>query len=56
MPDETPKLSLSRLLLGLAGALFVAALVLTGGALIILGTRSETYLNLEKHLERFLGN
>ena len=56
MSDETPPLNLPRLLLGLAGALFVAALVLTGGALLILGTQTETYLNLEKYLERFFGN
>ena len=56
MADETPNLNLSRLLLGLAGALVVAALVLAVGALIILATRTETYLNLERALERFIGN
>ena len=56
MAGETHKLSIGRLFLGLAGALFVAALVLAGGVLIILGTRSDTYLNLERSLERFIGN
>ena len=57
MPDtETPNLKFPRLLLGLAGSLFVAVLVLTVGVLIILGTQTETYLNLEGSLERFLGN
>ena len=51
-----PGLNLPRLLLGLAGCLFVAAIVLGVGALIILGTRTETYLNLERSLERFIGN
>ncbi len=55
MADDTPKLKISRLLLGLAGALFVAALVLTGGVLIILGTRTDTYQALERSLERFVG-
>ena len=54
--STTPDFKLSRLLLGLAGALFVAALVLTVGALIILGTQTETYLNLQRSLERFVGN
>ncbi len=48
--------SIPRLLLGLAGSLFVAALVLAAGALIILGTRTEAYLNLQRSLERFVGN
>ena len=56
MPDSTPTLKLPRLLLGLAGSLFVASLVLAGGALIILGTRTEAYLNLQRSLERFFGN
>ena len=56
MADNTTKLNFPRLLLGLAGALFVAAIVLGGGALIILGTRTETYLNVERSLERFVGN
>ena len=57
MPDtETPPLSIPRLLLGLAGSLFVAAVVLAAGALIILGTRTEAYLSLQRSLERFLGN
>ena len=56
MSEETLKLSIPRLLLGLAGALFVAALALAGGMLIVLGTKSEAYLNLEKTLERFVGN
>ena len=55
MVDEVPKLKLTRLLLGLAGSLFVAALVLIGGVLLILGTRSEAYANLERTLERFVG-
>ena len=54
--STTPDFKLSRLLLGLAGALFVAALVLTVGALIILGTRTEAYINLQRSLERFVGN
>lgn len=53
---NTPNFNLPRLLLGLAGSLFVAALVLGFGALIILGTQSETYLNLQRTLERFIGN
>ena len=56
MPAASPKINISRLLLGLAGSLFVAALVLTGGLLLIFGTRSETYFNLERSLGRFLGN
>ncbi len=56
MADSTPTLKLPRLLLGLAGSLFVAALVLGCGALIIFGTRSDTYLSLERSLERFFGN
>lgn len=56
MVDENPNFNLSRLLLGLAGGLFVAGLALAGGALIILGTQTETYLNLERSLERFFGN
>ena len=56
MADSTPTLKLPLLLLGLAGSLFVAALVLAGGALIILGTRTEAYLNLQRSLERFFGN
>ena len=56
MADTTPSLKFPRLLLGLAGGLFVAVLVLTVGVLIILGTQTETYLNLEGSLERFLGN
>ena len=55
MVDEVPKLKLTRLFLGLAGSLFVAALVLIGGVLLILGTRSEAYANLERTLERFVG-
>ena len=54
--DDTPNLNLPRLLLGLAGALFVAGLVLAGGVLIILGTGTEAYLSLERTLERFIGN
>ena len=56
MPAASPKINLPRLLLGLAGSLFVAALVLGCGVLIILGTQSETYLNLQRSLERFVGN
>ncbi len=56
MADDTHKLSIGRLLLGLAGSLFVAALVLGCGALIILGTRTEAYFNLQRSLERFVGN
>ena len=56
MADDTHKLSVGRLLLGLAGSMFVAALVLAVGALIILGTQTETYLSLERSLERFIGN
>ena len=56
MPTETPKFSISRLLLGLAGSLFVAVLALVVGSLIILGTSTETYLNLEQSLERFIGS
>lgn len=55
-PESTPNLNLPRLLLGLAGSMFVAALVLGCGALIILGTRTEAYLNLQRSLERFIGN
>lgn len=56
MPAESPNLNLPRLLIGLAGALFVAGLVLAGGVLIILGTGTEAYLSLERTLERFIGN
>ena len=56
MPAESPNLSLPRLVLGLAGALFVAGLVLAGGVLIILGTGAEAYLSLERTLEQFIGN
>ncbi|MDE2939405.1 MAG: hypothetical protein OXR67_10895 [Chloroflexota bacterium] len=56
MTDAVPNFRFPRLLLGLAGSLFVAALVLTAGALIILGTRTETYLNLQRSLERFVGS
>ena len=56
MADTTPSLKLSRLFLGLAGSLFVAALALSCGALIILGTRSAAYLSLQRALERFVGN
>ena len=56
MADTAPNFSLPRLLLGLAGSLFVAAVVLAAGALIILGARTEAYLNLQRSLERFLGN
>jgi hypothetical protein len=55
MSDAIPKLKLTRLLLGLAGALFVAVLVLAVGTLIILGTRTDAYLNLEQSMERFIG-
>ena len=48
--------NLPRFLLGLAGSLFVAAVALLVGALIILGTRTEAYLNLEQTLERFIGS
>ena len=56
MPAASSKINIPRLLLGLAGSLFVAALVLATGTLIILGTRTEAYLNLERALERFIGN
>jgi len=46
----------SRLLLGLGGALFVAALALGFGALIILGARTGAYQDLQRSLERFVGN
>ena len=55
MSNDTTKLSIPRFLLGLAGSLFVAAVALLVGALIILGTRTEAYLNLEQTLERFIG-
>ena len=53
--SDATSLKLTRLFLGLAGSLFVAALVLIGGVLLILGTRSEAYANLERTLERFVG-
>lgn len=56
MSNDTTKLSIPRFLLGLAGSLFVAALALAVGAFIILGTRTEAYLNLERTLERFIGS
>ena len=56
MSNTTPKLKPPRLVLGLAGALFVAGLALAGGALLILATRTEAYLNLERTLERFIGS
>ena len=56
MTDDTAKLNLPRLLLGLAGCLLVAAVVLGVGGLIILGTGSEAYLSLERALERFIGS
>ena len=52
---DTPGFKLSRFLLGLAGSIFVAALVLAGGVLIILGTRTDGYQALERALERFVG-
>ena len=55
MTDDYSSFKLSRFLLGLAGSIFVAALVLTGGVLIILGARSDAYLGLEQALERFVG-
>lgn len=56
MTKSTPSMKFSRLLMGLAGSLFVAALVLACGALIILGTRTEAYQALQRSLERFVGN
>lgn len=56
MTTEVPKFQARRFLLGLAGSLFVAALALALGALIILGARTEVYLNLEQTLERFIGS
>lgn len=56
MSAEAPKFQAPRFLLGLAGCVFVAAIVLGVGALIILGTRTGAYLNLEQTLERFIGN
>ncbi len=53
MNDNTPKLEIRRLLLGLAGCLAVAALVLAFGALIIAGSRTELYLTLERWLGQF---
>ena len=55
MVDDAPGFRVSRFLLGLAGSVFVATLALSGGLLIILGTRSETYQGLERALERFVG-
>lgn len=55
MVDDTPEFKGSRFLLGLAGSVFVAALALTGGWLIILGTRSDAYQGLERALGRFVG-
>ena len=55
MVDNTPKLKLGRLLLGLAGALFIAALVLAVGTLIILVTNTDAYLDLEQTMGRFIG-
>ena len=55
MTDDTSSFKFSRFLLGLAGSVFVAALALTGGLLIILGTRSDAYQGLERALERFVG-
>ena len=40
---------------GWASALFVAVLVLAVGTLIILGTRTDAYLNFERSMERFIG-
>ena len=56
MAENSPSFNLPRLLLGLAGSLFVAALVLGVGALIVLGTRTDAYLSLQRSLERFVGN
>lgn len=56
MPANPPTFKTPRLFLGLAGSLFVAALVLGFGALVILSTRTEAYLNLQRSLERFVGN
>ncbi len=56
MNHNATKLKPARLLLGMAGSLFVAVLALTGGILIILGTQTEFYENLERQLERLLGN
>jgi len=55
MADDTPGFKVSRFLLGLAGSVFVAALALSGGLLIILGARSEAFRGLERALERFVG-
>jgi hypothetical protein len=56
MTENAPSMKFFRLLLGLAGSLFVAALVLACGTLIILGTRTEAYHSLQRSLERFVGN
>ena len=56
MAGTAPNFKLSRLLLGLGGSLLVAALFLVTGALIILGTRTGAYHNLQQSLERFVGN
>ncbi|MDE2778335.1 MAG: hypothetical protein OXI91_01480 [Chloroflexota bacterium] len=55
MTEDPSSFKFSRFLLGLAGSFFVAALVLAGGVLIILGTRTDGYLALERTLERFVG-
>ena len=55
MVDDTSGFKGSRFLLGLAGSIVVAALALTGGLLIIVGTRSDAYQGLERALERFVG-
>lgn len=55
MAEDISTFKLSRFLLGLAGSVFVAALALTGGWLIILGTHSDAYQGLERALGRFVG-
>ncbi len=50
-----PEMKISRLLLGLAGGLAVAALILSLASLIILGNRTESFLELQRFLGQILG-
>ncbi len=46
---------LKRYLLGLAGCVLVSAIALALGALIMLGSRSARFAELQRYLERLLG-
>ena len=51
---ETPA-RLSRLLLGMMGCLLVAAVILSSAALLFLGNRTQTFVELQQTLGQILG-